>query len=297
MAKGVFTHKPLSDYDDVPWERYHFPRTYLRAVEQIVGDLVVYYEPGRIGTGETRGGREAYVATARVTGIADDPVRPGHYYARIEDFVDFASPVPFRMGNRYLERILQRPDGGTNRGAFGRAVRLLSEDEYQLICRLGFSDPLPATARSEHELYAVAEDPVPFERPVVETLISRPLRDAAFQKRVLRAYGERCAVTGLLIRNGRNRPEAQAAHIRPVSMHGPDTVRNGLALSSTVHWMFDRGLFTLDDDCRLVLAHREVPPEIRSLVREGQRISLPGHPADRPDRRFLAFHRENVFLG
>lgn len=34
----------------------------------------------------------------------------------------------------------------------------------------------------------------------------------------------------------------QAAHIRPVAYAGPDSVRNGLALSGAADWIVDRGL-------------------------------------------------------
>ena len=36
-------------------------------------------------------------------------------------------------------------------------------------------------------------------------------------------------------------------HIRPVDANGPDIVSNGLAVSGTAHWMFDRELIGLDD--------------------------------------------------
>lgn len=48
--------------------------------------------------------------------------------------------------------------------------------------------------------------------------------------------------------NGGGRAEAEAAHIRSVEANGPDIVSNGLALSGTAHWMFDRGLLSLTDD-------------------------------------------------
>ena len=57
-------------------------------------------------------------------------------------------------------------------------------------------------------------------------------------------------MTGLKIINGGGRAEVQAAHIRPIAHHGPDSIRNDPALSGTVHWMFDRGLLTVDDDYR-----------------------------------------------
>lgn len=70
MAKAIFTTKVDPTYDDLPEERYHFPRTYLRQAEQSVGDWIVYYEPRR-STGElsSSGGRQSYFATARLRRI------------------------------------------------------------------------------------------------------------------------------------------------------------------------------------------------------------------------------------
>ncbi len=44
---AIFTTKIEPAYDDLPEERYHFPRTYLSQVEAAVGDWIVYYEPRR----------------------------------------------------------------------------------------------------------------------------------------------------------------------------------------------------------------------------------------------------------
>ncbi|MDE2764079.1 MAG: hypothetical protein OXK74_15060 [Gemmatimonadota bacterium] len=54
-----------------------------------------------------------------------------------------------------------------------------------------------------------------------------------FATGIKRAYDNTCAVSGLRIINGGGRAEAQAAHIRPVHANGPDSLRNGVALSST----------------------------------------------------------------
>ena len=79
------------------------------------------------------------------------------------------------------------------------------------------------------------------ERTRVAYLTSRIVRDRVFRRVVLRAYDSRCAITALKLINGRGRAEVEAAHIRPVEANGPDIVSNGLALSGTAHWMFDRG--------------------------------------------------------
>ena len=67
MAKAVLVTKVDPTYDDLPEERYHFPRTYLRQVEAALGDWIVYYEPRR-STGDlsSRGGRQAYFAMHRL---------------------------------------------------------------------------------------------------------------------------------------------------------------------------------------------------------------------------------------
>src|ERR1700730_2664862 len=123
MAKAVFTTKTDPDYDDLPEERYHFPRTYLNQVERTVGDWIVYYEPRRSsGDPASRGGRQAYFATARVDRVSPDPSRSDHFYAHVSQFLPFERAVPFREGQQYFEAQLQRADGGTSKGAFGRAV-------------------------------------------------------------------------------------------------------------------------------------------------------------------------------
>ena len=124
MAKAIFTTKVDPTYDNLPEFRYHFPRTYLRAVEATVGDWIIYYEPRRTsGELSSRGGRQAYFATARVAAVRSDPTMPDHFYAFVEDFLEFPRPVPFKDGDLYYEFALRRIDGRTSKGAFGRAVR------------------------------------------------------------------------------------------------------------------------------------------------------------------------------
>jgi hypothetical protein len=83
-------------------------------------------------------------------------------------------------------------------------------------------------------------------------------------------------VTGLRIINGGGRAEAQAAHIKPVAAGGPDVVQNGIALSATVHWLFDRHLISIDEDFRLLVTHNRVPRELVNFLRPQQeRLLLP----------------------
>jgi putative restriction endonuclease len=298
MTKAVFTTKVDPAYDDLPEFRYHFPRTYLRQVQAAEGDWIVYYEPRRTSADvSSRGGRQAYFATARVTSITPDPTRPDHYYAFVADFLEFDRAVPFKDGDHYYEAGNRRADGGTSKGAMGRAVRSLSDKEYDLILRAGFADilkPEPVAAKPFGDL---ADEPGTFERPLIERVTHRPFRDAAFATAVKSAYDNRCAVTGLKIINGGGRSEVQAAHIRPVSEAGPDSVRNGIALCGTVHWMFDRGLLSVDDDGTILTAKGHVPDTIERMMNPEHRLYLPDRTEFWPHPQFLRFHRETVFKG
>lgn len=111
------------------------------------------------------------------------------------------------------------------------------------------------------------------------------------------AYANRCAITGLRLINGGGRPEVQAAHIQPVASNGPDSVRNGLALSGTVHWMFDRGLVSIGDDYRILIAKNHVPDDALRLINRDCTLNLPNDQTLQPNTHFLKFHRDNIFKG
>lgn len=296
MAKAVLTTKPSPAYDDLPEQRYHFPSMYLNQVQHAAGDFIVYYEPRRSEANlSSRGGRQAYWAAARISEIVRDSRQADHYYAVIADFVPFDSPVPFRRGAVYFESALRKPDGSTNKGAFGRAVRDLPDGEFEAILRAGFAETLAPAEDSR--MPGLAEEPAIFERPIVEQVLLRPMRDRAFALAVRGAYNSTCAVTGLRLINGGGRPEIDAAHIRPVAESGPDSVRNGIALCKTVHWMFDRGMLSFSDDLQVLCANREVESSLARLMPPHRRLHVPGEAALRPHPQFLHYHRTTVFKG
>jgi putative restriction endonuclease len=302
VAKAILTTKIDPTYDDLPEQRYHFPRTYLRQIESARNDLIVYYEPRR-SSGElsSRGGRQSYFATARIIDVIPDPSKPDHFYAIMDSYLDFARPVPFREGSRYYESAIQRDDGGTSKGAFGRAVRPLPDSEYNQILRSAFATILAenpeADANPVLAASGFAEPTATFERPLVERVVTRPFRDAAFSGSIKTAYQDTCGFTGLKIINGGGRSEVQAAHVRPVASAGPDSLRNGIALCSTFHWMFDRGLISIADDHQLLLAKGRVPDSVSRLLNPDRMLRAPVRSDQAPHPLFLRWHRENVFKG
>jgi putative restriction endonuclease len=317
MAKAVLTTKVSPAYDDLPEFRYHFPATYLNCLKGAVGDWVLYYEPRRTTSNlSSTGGRQAYFATARLDRIEVDPAIENLYYGFVSDYIEFDQAVPFSEGDFYYESKLKKESGSTNKGAFGRAVREIPESEYDLILQSGFSHVLrqKARLRSEPDIPELtitphagfgeaaqtnynAEIPFSVDRPILEQLVTRPFREKVFSAVIKNAYCDTCAMTGLKIINGGGRSEVQAAHIRPVAEKGPDSIRNGIALSATVHWMFDRGLVSIDDDFTLLVAKDRLPDIAERLFVDDRKLILPPRHDARPHAKFLAYHRNKVFKG
>lgn len=298
MGYGVFIHRADSVYDDSPAERYQFPRQYLGRARACEGDWILYYEPRKVRA--SRG----YFAMARVARVIADPSHPSMYLAVIapHSYLDFANPVPFTDADGMVVERGVLNGAGRNSGRAQAAVRPLSSEDFHRIVNLGLTDDQPLLPRIGEVMQPVglAEERAPFaavtERERVNLMTSRIVRDRSFRRVVLRAYGERCAISGLKLINGGGRAEVDAAHIRPVAHDGPDAVTNGLALSGTAHWMFDRGLLGLGDDLEILISrHVNDPDGVRGFINRSGRALAPARPQDRPHPHFLAWHRENCF--
>ena len=295
MVKLVLMHKADSIYDDELDVVYDFPRAYLKAMTEAVGDWVVYYEP-------VKAGPRGYFAVAKIKSVIPKPGSEGRYLAIIEpgSYLAFDSDVPRLLDGRPLEAALTSDSGGpVSGGLVQSAVRRLPDADFARIVGLGLPQDLEEREATRYDPHpnGLQDEALIFERPVIERLTRRKYRDVAFSRKVREAYGYRCAISGLQLRNGGGRPEVQAAHIRPVERDGSDSVRNGLALSGTLHWMFDRGLISIADDRETILVSRnKVPGDvIDRLIRPSGRLLKPENPHHLPHPENLRWHRENVF--
>lgn len=249
-----------------------------------------------------KAGPRGYFAVAKIGQVIPKPGVEGRFLAMIEpgSFLPFDWEVPRLVQGRPLETALTESDGSPKRGgAVQLAVRRLPEADFARIVNLGLPQELEQIEATRYgpQPAELAEGAQTFERPVLERLTRRPYRDVAFRRKVREAYGYRCAMSGLMLRNGGGRPEVQAAHIRPVESQGSDSVRNGLALSGTLNWMFDRGLISVADDCETILvSDNKVPRDVegRLLAPDG-RLMRPADERNAPHPENLRWHRENVF--
>jgi len=300
----VFDAKPDSGYDDLLPFRYHFPSNYRTIAEAGVGDWIVFRKPRR-GVGVP-----GYFSVARLTALEPDPNDKGSSYAILDGFLDFDDVVPQnRPDGQPYEEIL-RSVSQARRGVAiqGRSVRQISTSDFAAIVKAGLDDVFdPANsvkleldpAHCDQETRALLDAPAEEqERHIKQILLNRKIRDAAFRSAVCSAYDDTCAITGLKIVNGGGKAEVQAAHVWAVKDGGPDIVQNGIALSSTVHWLFDRGLISISDEYRMLVSHNKVPSDLTRLFeKQMDRILLPRLESQWPNRAYLRRHREAALIG
>jgi putative restriction endonuclease len=290
-------------YGDLP-DEYRFPKQYLSFFEPLRRGAPIFaliYEPRR------NGGSMSYVGWARLT----SPPEPfGTVDGREWWVVRYAAPfepfrpsVPRKIGAVPIESVLR---GGQVRQN-GAAVRVIPEPEVQVILELAFGGRFAPDV--SYDIPIAVEEPTLAVRERVERLVMTIERDARFRLSVISAYDGRCAVTGFAVGSvapRRTMGLLDAAHIRPVAMSGPDAVSNGIAMTPTVHRLFDAGLFTVERGARgLVLLRSSrldsatlIGPDGRSKIsiETGQPLTTPGERAAWPSDEALRFHQSKVFV-
>ena len=297
-TKGVFVTGVYSPYGDDPPRFYRFPTQWLNAAQRVVGNWIVYQEPRRAG------GR-GYFAVGKVETIVPDPDNQAMYLALIEQgsFLEFGRDVPFQLDGRAVERGLLDANGRLNNGRAVQSIRSISNADFNRIVELGLMDAepeMPRVGQAQPVPAMLGEaGQKPFEGPVdrATILVSRKFRDAGFRRAVLHVYEGRCALTGIRLVNGGGRLETEAAHIMSVGEGGPDAVNNGIALSGTVHWMFDRGLIGLSDSGDILLSSKiNDRDSVEKMIYPDRRARWPSMPAHRPHSRYLEWHRQRFGL-
>jgi putative restriction endonuclease len=128
-----------------------------------------------------------------------------------------------------------------------------------------------------------------------EYLIKSRIGQGTFRVLVTSAYKRRCAITG-----EKTLPVLQAAHIKPLTDNGTNTINNGLLLRSDLHILFDKGYLTVTPEKRI-----EVSRKIKEDFDNGKEyyplhgkdlIILPDSKNDWPNNEHLQWHNLNVFL-
>lgn len=300
-----------SDYADSP-DSYEFPPQYLRFFEPLSrGESIVavIYEP----RGDKNLGRVAYVGWTLiqgppvVSGRANSRGQPLYRVQYADRYREFDRVVPREATGQPIETWLRSLERGRARNVatFGRAVRALIDEDLQLIMSLGFPNGVERSYLEVPSGHQFAEAVTTQERS--RRLITAIQREARFRDDVLAAYQHRCALSGLAVGTSPSRAYGllDAAHIRPVGSSGADSISNGLALTPTLHRMFDKGLFTLvyrGDSLEVrtspQLGHDMVQGREGFELRlaDGLLAAVPAPDVSRPSREALDYHHTQIFL-
>ena len=127
----------------------------------------------------------------------------------------------------------------------------------------------------------------------------RRWRDPRFSKQVLSAYQHCCAICAFSIRINSSTVGIEAAHIVWHKDFGPNVVQNGIALCGIHHKLFDKGAFTLQcEDLAVTVSNVVTGQGYDEWLGQfqGQPMRIIPDPNDRPDRKFLEWHRREVFI-
>ncbi len=126
-------------------------------------------------------------------------------------------------------------------------------------------------------------------------------RNARFRiEVVIVAYHHTCALTGYRMTTlGKDTMESivDAAHIHEFRDSRNNDPRNGIALCKNAHWQFDRGLWSITDDFRVIINRAKFLEEGVAGQRladfENRRLFLPSNAKYWPDPTYLAWHRKH----
>ena len=145
-------------------------------------------------------------------------------------------------------------------------------------------------------------EPANVEEAHPEYVICRRLkREERFRRVVLEAYENQCAVCQFAVKL-EGRPLAlEAAHIRWHQASGPSKTCNGLLLCALHHKLFDKGVFTLlPKELKIIVAGNvsDTDPGFKDALgkfHEKRLNVIPQKPEERPARKFIEWHTEQVF--
>ena len=119
-------------------------------------------------------------------------------------------------------------------------------------------------------------------------------RDRGFRRAIREIYQDTCALCRSRVVTQNDESLIEGAHIIPWKENGTDDPRNGLALCGTHHWLFDRYMFTIDDNYRIKLSgwlKRGENDIAEMLNRDSKEILLPGEEQYYPALEALHEHR------
>lgn len=186
-----------------------------------------------------------------------------------------------------------------------------------------FSAASDAGFREQARRYLIARYFQPAERNALYNLVGMPVppddqiaadasfvvpddaaaigRQARFRLNIVAAYNYTCALTRYRVTTIGSGAIVDAAHIHEFAASRNNDPANGLALCKNAHWLFDAGLWSIDDEYRVIVAtdafSESAPEQTPLTAMHGKTLHLPANRQFWPDPVHLAWHRQHRFVG
>lgn len=135
------------------------------------------------------------------------------------------------------------------------------------------------------------------QNTIEETMGCSIFNSSLFHDLVMHAYNYKCAITGKVIRYKEGKIDLynlEAAHIKPQAHQGTFLPCNGIAMSRDMHFAFDKGFFTINNDYTVIVSEKLKDSWFYNEY-NGKKMYVPSEPFYRPQPVFLQHHRDNVF--
>lgn len=154
-----------------------------------------------------------------------------------------------------------------------------------------FEEKVKKLSKSD-DCEVVIDDTVTNKIVITADNIATLFNAVSFRDFIMVGYDNLCAITGTVIKY-ESYMNLEAAHIKPKSHGGLFLPNNGLALCRDLHWAFDKGFFTLDDDLKVVV-HPKITSEYLNSF-NGKKIRVPNNQFFVPNLDNVRYHREKVY--
>lgn len=129
-----------------------------------------------------------------------------------------------------------------------------------------------------------------------EQLVKHRLGQGAFRVVVTEAYHRKCSITG-----EKTLPVLDAAHIKAFAENGPNVAQNGLLLRTDIHTLYDKGYITVNDDYKVEVSKRLNQDfgngKVYYEYHGKELINIPDNKVELPEKEYLRWHNENIYLG
>lgn len=129
-------------------------------------------------------------------------------------------------------------------------------------------------------------------------IIQKPKRDPNFRTNIMKLYDHRCCFCDLKIQFLDKAFPMEAAHIKWKAQGGECSEENGLSLCPTHHLTFDRGLWTLDQDYKILMSEKVTLQKNDFSFRPFNGKSILDSLINKnspPSKENIIWHRTNIF--